>query len=626
MGIKTRYLQLSDTTMMEYCLHENETEAKDFAFLYTKLKNGHYAMFSPASYETKQSDSSIVKLPSDEVRSVNTLFHLAVPTDAEDSNWYSFIDPDYKYATASVLNELDSAQVAVNEYSTYCSTPGTDLTSDTFYYKKVTSDKNPGWDRVRLYFTSGYDFSDIYSGLLRISVQRSDEAYLDLCNFMYMRSNVYKYITYMASPIIFGNFIYDKYLEIALPSIDGLSNMFNDIFNIKTGSTLKLMFAYVGNDNKTLSNIEYSVSDLVNAPHKTILTNVNCNFSRTSFIKGAIPVNKLNSDNLGVYLAEDADRPYIEFCGTWKDEPLSTQIVQRFNVDIQLYDQSLVRKNSVYEVDEDYTPEYNLKKWVAMHEIKATVVDTDDNILKSETYSMSQVFIGGDEQTKFYYRPVILDDKVIANMIESNVALIINYTLRLMNIEDSVQFTKSGSLSLSGNSLYKFVGNSTTLKFSERMPYKVYNKIIENKQEIVGSAVASPSVKYVKTFYNSTDVVLDSNSNTYENTGYTLVISPAPKTYKFVFKIKDINGNYKFMDLTDTYYKLYGKDNGDNDIVIEPTYSSNMNMLLGELEFAMTASTIAKLKAVTADKRKLSIVAYNTDNSVSSMYDFSYTF
>ena len=626
MGIKTRYLQLSDTTMMEYRLHENETEAKDFAFLYTKLKNGHYAMFSPASYEAKQSDSSIVKLPSDEVRSVNTLFHLAVPTDTEDSNWYSFIDPDYKYATASVLNELDLSQVAVNEYSVYCSTPGADLTSDPFYYKKVTSDKNPGWDRVRLYFTSGYDFSDIYSGLLRISVQRNDEAYLDLCNFMYMRSNVYKYITYMASPIIFGNFIYDKYLEIALPSIDSLSNMFNDIFNIKTGSTLKLMFAYVGNDNKTLSNIEYSVSDLVNAPHKTILTNVNCNFSRTSFIKGAIPVNKLNSDNLGVYLAEDADRPYIEFCGTWKDEPLSTQIVQRFNVDIQLYDQSLVRKNSVYEVDEGYTPEYNLKKWVAMHEIKATVVDTDDNILKSETYSMSQVFIGGDEQTKFYYRPVILDDKVIANMIESNVALIINYTLRLMNIEDSVQFTKSGSLSLSGNSLYKFVGNSTTLKFSERMPYKVYNKIIENKQEIVGSAVASPSVKYVKTFYNSTDVVLDSNSNTYENTGYTLVISPAPKTYKFVFKIKDINGNYKFMDLTDTYYKLYGKDNGDNDIVIEPTYSSNMNMLLGELEFAMTASTIAKLKAVTADKRKLSIVAYNTDNSVSSMYDFSYTF
>ena len=626
MGIKTRYLQLSDTTMMEYCLHENEAEANDFAFLYTKLKNGHYAMFSPASYEAKQSDSSVVKLPSDEVRSVNTLFHLAVPTDAEDSNWYSFIDPDYKYATASVLNELDPAQVAVNEYSAYCSTPGTDLTSDPFYYKKVTSDKNPGWDRVRLYFTSGYDFSDIYSGLLRISVQRNDEAYLDLCNFMYMRSNVYKYITYMASPIIFGNFIYDKYLEIALPSIDGLSNMFNDIFNIKTGSTLKLMFAYVSNDNKTLSNIEYSVSDLFNTPHKTTLTNVNCSFSRTSFIKGAIPVNKLNSDNLGVYLAEDADRPYIEFCGTWKDEPLSTQIVQRFNVDIQLYDQSLVRKNSVYEVDENYTPEYNLKKWVAMHEIKATVVDTDDNILKSETYSMSQVFIGGDEQTKFYYRPVILDDKVIADIIESNVALIINYTLRLMNIEDSVQFTKSGSLSLSGNSLYKFVGSSTTLKFSERMPYKVYNKIIENKQEIVGSAVASPSVKYVKTFYNSTDVVLDSNSNTYENTGYTLVISPAPKTYKFVFKIKDINGNYKFMDLTDTYYKLYGKDNGDNDIVIEPTYSSNMNMLLGELEFALTASTIAKLKAVAADKRKLSIVAYNTDNSVSSMYDFSYTF
>lgn len=628
MGVKTRYLQLSDTTMMEYCLHTDSVESNEFGILFTKLKNNHYAVFSPASYEVKMSDSGIVKKPKAEIRTINNILHLAVPTDSEDSKWYAFIDPDYKYVNTDIVNALAPSHTMVQEYAQYCSTPDSSLTTDSFYYHSYSSDLNPGWDTVKLYFTSGYDFSDIYSTLLRVSVQRVDGTYLDLCNLMYLKSNIYKYITYMASPIVFGNFIYDKYLEINVPSIDGIANKdeLNSLLQVNPNSAIKLMFAYITNDSKELSNIEYTVQDMVELD-SIILENVNCEFSRTSFIKGAIPVNRLNSDNLGVYLAENADYPYIEFCGTWKDDPLTTSIVHTFNVDIPLYDQSLIRRASTtYEVGADYTPDYNDKKWVAMHEITADIVDTSANIIKTETYSMSQVFIGGNEQTKFYYHPVILDDNAIVELVNNNAAMVITYTLRFMNIEDSVQFTKTGSLSISGTSLYRFVGNSATLKFSDRLPYKVYNRIVESKQEISSGSTASPSVKYIKSFYNTTDIVLESNSTTYENTGYTLTVSPAPKAYKFVFKIKDTNGNYKYMDLTDAYYKLCGKDSGDNDIVIEPTYSSNMNMVLGELEFSLSASNVAKLKAVAENKRTLSIVAYNTDNSVSSMYDFHYTF
>lgn len=651
MGSKTRYLQLSNTTMMEYCMNSAESGSWDFAYIHTKLKNGHYAVFSPLSYEVKYSSDAkkTEKLSSDSLITINTLAHLAVPKDSDENEWYTFIDPDYKYVSDDILEELNQDDVRVKEYSKYCSAPETD--ASVFKYVSTNMVHYP-WDTLKLYFTSGYDFSDTYAATIRVSVLRNTDAddsdeypYLDLCNILYTKSNAYKYVTYMAQPVVFGNFIYDKYLEIKLPSVLGISsdsNINNDL-HINPDAAVKLMFSYVSSDSKELSNIEYDLTDYlkasVNSSDDTsdtisvdentsvIYENVNCDFSLTSYIKGAIPVGRLSSDNLGVYLAENADRPYIEFYGTWKDSPLDFSTVNRFNRDIPLYDKSLVRKTDyTYEVDKDYTPGYNYKKWVAMHEILTEVIDKDNNVIKSENYTMSQVFLSDNDQTKFYYRPVMLDNNVVKTIINMEAAMKITYTLRFMNIEDSVQFTKIGSLSISGNSLMRFIGNTTSLNFSDRLPYKVYNKIIENKQTISGSINSASTVKYVKTFYNSTDIVLDSNSTTYENTGYTLTVSQAPKSYKFVFKIKDINGNYKFMDLTDTYYKLYGKDSNKNDIVIEPTYSSNMNMVLGELEFNFTQSTISKLKAVDESERVLSIVAYNTDNSISSMYDFKYTF
>jgi hypothetical protein len=637
MGIKTRYLQLSDTTMMEYCLHSESStvpssSSNNSAYIYTKLKNGHYAIFYPLSYELEADTINIgkvKKLSEENIKSINTILHLAVPISSDENEWYTFLDPDYKYINNDdkLLNDFTASTgnyEIIRQYEKYC-LPASE--SNIFTYNQLTS--QIGYDSLKLYFTTGYDFSDTYAAMIRVSVKRTDDTYLDLCNLLYLKSNVYKYVTYMSSPIIFGNFIYDKYLEIKLPCISDIikNTEFNSILKISEGSPIKLLFSYIGNNDKRLSCIEYTTSELINAENK-IADNVNCNFSLTSSIKGAIPVNNLASDNLGVYIADCNNKPYIEFYGTWKNAPLTASIILRFNNEIPLYDKSLIHKSSfTYEVDADYNASNvnRLKKWVAIHEIQADLIDINNTIVKTETYSLSQSFVNSND-TKFYYRPIFFNDDIKTKIINQEVSLRLVYTMRFINIEDSVQFTKSGSISLSGNTLYKFCDATTTLNFSDRLPYKVYNKIIESKQQLSGGISTSPQVKYVKTFYNATDVVLESNSTTYENTGYTLTISQAPKSYKFIFKIKDTNGNYKFMDLTDTYYKLYGKDSNQNDIIIEPTYSSNMNMVLGELEFNFSASVISKLKAVDDDKRILSIVAYNTDNSVSSMYDFYYTF
>ena len=58
---------------------------------------------------------------------------------------------------------------------------------------------------------------------------------------------------------------------------------------------------------------------------------------------------------------------------------------------------------------------------------------------------------------------------------------------------------------------------------------------------------------------------------------------------------------------------------------MDSTYSNNMNIGLGELEFNLNTSIINKLKEVSPADRKMSIVCYNTDGTLTSMYDMNFT-
>lgn len=620
--------------MLEYNIDSEEKEnfnGNVFKFNMTKLLDGHYSLLSPCSYEVKkQEDDTYIKLPAETFTTINTFNHYAVPTDVRDSEWYTFLDPDFKYNGTGNIDALYNTDPKVKSYLDYCTNPETG--EQGFLYGELDGSEAPGWDNARLYFSSGYDFSDVYGTMLRLYVERNDGNFLDLCNVFFTRSNVYKYIQFLTKPIIFGNIIYDRYLDIkviATSNLDDCPAEFKELLNIKPGAPIKLMFSYIENNNKEISNLEYTAKEIFYDNKDLIYENVSCYFTRSGSIKGTIPTERLNSDNLGVYLTSVSNEPYIEFYGTWKDKPLDSLTVHTFNVDIPLYDQRLVKKGEVtYEVDKEYTPKYNMKKWVAQHEIQCDIINTDNEIIKSESYTQSQIFIGDEnEQLKFYYRPIIFDDYTTLNIAQGDVAMTIIYTLRFMNIEDGVQIIKEGSLSLSGNDLFKFCGKTTSLGFSDRLPYKVYNKIVEQKQEITSNlSNTSLKTKFIKTFYNATNIFLDYNGVAAGNGNFTLVLSHAPRNYKFVFKQEDINGNMNYLDMTDAYYKLVAKDVNKKEIIIEPTYSNNMNLILGEIEFNISSANITRLKAVPTEDRYMSIVVYNADNSVSSMYDMKYTF
>ena len=244
-----------------------------------------------------------------------------------------------------------------------------------------------------------------------------------------------------------------------------------------------------------------------------------------------------------------------------------------------------------------------------------------DHVVKEETYSMTQIFVNDTDPNKFYYRPIIFDEAV--GMYIDNVQIV--YTMRLVNSHDKIQFVKISTLSLYGN-MSRYYVKGTSLKIADLTPYKVYNKIIEHKHESVQNQNGVQKTKYIKVFYNSTEVVLDDQGNVVNGEyNYTLNVSQAPKSYKFVFKTLGSNGTYSYMDMSNGYYKLFFRDEGGNNNLIDPTFSTNMNMYVGELEFNFNTSMINKMLAVSEEERKMSIVAYNEDGTVSSMFDFIYS-
>lgn len=631
MSARTRYLQLSDTTMMEYVVNETTYDKAD-SYIHTVLADGHHAIFSTVENEVVKIGTEYVKRDNADIITLNNILHMAIPADEKSSNLFYFINNDYSLVDENVYTELNSDNIIVKEYGKYCklNTTGTSLSSDNSEenFEIFNTSESLGFDVIKLYFVSGYDFSDIFAGLLRLSIPRNDGKFLDLCNFIYTKGIVHKYIKFMTKPIIFGNFIYDKYIEIAVPSI---KNFYKVSYNDKTlGDILlgdngnnayepnvRILFSYIDEDDKKISDINVYDRNILLETYK----NVKCIFSKTNSISGIIPTQNLTSDNLGVYIAESPDYPYLEFYGTWKGEPLTNDIVNKFNISIKLYDRAYVRKEATYEVSKDYEVGSNLNQWVVIHEITSELIDTNLNIVKTETYSMSQIFLPTDTDTpRFYYRPILFDDQSLSL---EGLTLHIKYLMRFINVEDGIQFLKQGSLSLTD--LNKYNIRLAKLNFNTT-PYKVFNKIVENKQTLALTNTSNKlKSKYVKVFYDSTQITLDVNGEAYGNNAYTLVLSRSPKNYKFTFKQRDFNNNLKYFDLSDAYYKLYVKESNGNEIVVEPTYSNNMNIGLGELEFNLNTSIINKLKEVSPADRKMSIVCYNTDGTLTSMYDMNFT-
>lgn len=100
-----------------------------------------------------------------------------------------------------------------------------------------------------------------------------------------------------------------------------------------------------------------------------------------------------------------------------------------------------------------------------------------------------------------------------------------------------------------------------------------------------------------------------------------LYLKQTDGVYKFTFDKVDENNSNELInvDLSGAYqYALIFKLDNDTKIEIEPTFSQNMNLVLGEIEFKITEEQVDKL--MKQQNSNYSIVIKNADNTTYTFY------
>lgn len=489
----------------------------------------------------------------------NTLILNSVPTNAARTSWYNNVSDSSGY-----FNFFDS--------STAYSTP-------TSY----------NHDTVKVHIISGYNFDDIAGFLLQVRAEDTSSNMVDISNFTWLNqilgNSVIKFST---NTLYLGNKFYDKYVEFKIPSIQKLGG------DLSVGFPADLAI-------KALSDVYLTYS--------TIISTDNDLYIIQELINLRLPVISA-ADDFNCFIAESTVGDYIEFYATWKDQIIGNYMSDIENGRIRLYTSN--NPNDNYET---FTNQYGVQsaKWVLMHEIYVYEHIPGGSSLLSQKFVFTQEDGFNDPN---YFRPVLKNGDIASSYT-------IDYVCRLTNRMDGSQIIRKASFSSLDPKKYgqKFI----RLNIENIIPYKIFNRI-EGEKSTVFSQASEVRTKYVKVFFDTTNIVMNSNNTIFPQGSGPLFLKRGESIYNFKFDKLNINidpPRQENVDLSGPYrYFLSFVTDDDTIIETEVTNSTNMNIVLGELEFRLQSNQINTL--LNQSNNSFSIKVKNPDNSSYILYEGVY--
>lgn len=495
----------------------------------------------------------------------NTLTLNAIPLNVERTSWYF----DANTPTATYPAYWDAS----------VSLPGIQYMRDT----------------VKLHIVSGYNFEDIGGFLLQIRGDSSTNGMVDLANFIYAKqtsarnSNVIKFAI---NTLFLGNRFYDKYVEFQVPSLSSNINVNGGLGGDITstlGSELKI--------NK-LSDVYIQFSNITDIINGAFILNEQINVQ--------LPVSSA-ADNFNCFIAESTSGDYIEYYAVW-----DKFIIGEYIGDIESGKIKLYTSNNPNDSAGDFTTMYgsDTRKWVIIHEISVYEHIPGGTSLLSQKYSFTQE---NGFSTPNYFRPILPNSDL-----DSSYS--IQYTCRLVNRMDGTQIIRKAAFSSTNPKKY---GNwLSKLNVDNLLPYSVFNKI-ESEKTNTNIQSGLDKIKYIKVFYDTVKVVLNYANEVYPQGTGPLFLKSYDSVYKFKFEKIDDKSNRINVDLSGAFnYALMFKLDNNSKIEVGPTYSTNMNTTIGEIEFKLTEDQLSILAKQTGNS--YSIVVKNPNGSEYTFYEGSY--
>jgi len=457
-----------------------------------------------------------------------------------------------------------------------------------------TISSNLVFDTIRFHFVSGFNFSEIGSLVVGVKHKLNDLSNFIFANIVLDQITAETILSLNVRPLYLGDAVYDKYIDIKIPSIKYLDDNF-DQFGPNS-------FAYLATNG---------IGFIKNAPVTVFLQEANRqavygtnNIEYTGYLvtqNYEASVSQTNEfDDLGAVIREAADGDYIEYYATWNGA-FPEDLISILNRRGANQSWILIHQLQVYEqVGTAYIPAGNL------------VIYQEDNF--------------GEPLA---YRPILKNAAVAVSMS-------IDYTLRLYNKSNGENIIRTGSMTLFNPNKY---GKSLAKIELAGGPQSnvIYNKIMQTAFEtsafnvILGNNPQG-QVKEVKVaapvFFHKSNVMISSrnalitstelgNEVVYGQGKLILPIDPTDNFIRFnIYKQTATSTAPSPMGLNiNSVFKLsFGKNSAlEFNNMQDPAYE---NLQFGQIAFKISKQSALKILDL---KDSLFIITVRSEDGTESM-------
>lgn len=435
------------------------------------------------------------------------------------------------------------------------------------------------YDTIRFHIRAGYNLSNIDGLINTIKYEDQDGSYVTIASILIKRGTQQIY-TLNNAPVKIGADIYDRYIEIKIPSLLDMQNKYSAAVDLNKPFTLAGLISKSGKGFNSLSPIRILV-DEVNS-----ISDYNGYPKYGTVNKATFSLEQENPfKNIGSVIKPSDSGEFFEFFAT--DDG-------GFIEDFILFQNSIGNSYFIYHQIE------------VIEQIGTAFIQTS-NFSSNQTtaYDVPNLF-----------RPIVRNASV-AN------SFILRYTMSLMNNKDNTSIIRISSYT--SNAPGKYGTRITPIKISQNpLMHKIYNKVYEQPSiqlnQIVEENKVIEIIKYANVFIQQMDVTaaIENLQLTSEFSGSKSIdlkpqskgagiiygrgkgiikISPFDNYLKFTFYSQGSDGIPDQIDLESSgNYKLIFIDNKGGKTTIDSLVNKNVaNPAKGEIAFLIEESIAEKI-------------------------------
>jgi hypothetical protein len=361
---------------------------------------------------------------------------------------HQIFNTDSSYPSIKNIRDLNAVSIGNN---TYVYLDSEKVPNYLAYDPNLTSTTLSGYnvvlDNVRFHFVAGFDFDDFRALILSIVHTENNGTNNVFANVLLAPETIVELIIFNPRPLFLSNAVYDRYIDILVPSI---KNINEDFVTSPVPSTTFSAAITPGPDGPVgfIYNNPITISLLECGIKKTIYTNTSLTYDAYEVSEVfTTTISQSNEfDNVGAYVNESIAGDYLEFYLTF-NSGFPGELISILNNRNPADDWIIIHQLSIFE------------------QVGTSFINTSRLIFfQEDLYDEPNVF-----------RPVL------KNAHEA-ISMAVDYVARLTNRRNGEQIIREGSFSLIAPK--KYGKNLINLPLLDKpQSQKVYNKIIKNNFE-----------------------------------------------------------------------------------------------------------------------------------------------